>query len=142
MIRKIVQGDDHKQDRDLFCFIGPLATSREMTEKLGMPIYSESGDIWHLYLGPSGTLWGFALTHVFKTTKSAHIRFLHVPDGNVRVQADLLAAVLMLVRDNELKCIYTYDRKDAIVWQKAGFSKHKKARSSFFKWEKSFKETK
>ncbi len=141
MIKKFIQSDT-MLDRELFCLIGPWATSRKISKELGSSIFSDPGDIWHIAIGPYDKPVGFALTHLFSTTKTAHIRFLYVPDGNKRIQADLLAEVLLLVRDHELESLYTYDHKDAVIWQKAGFTKHKKSRSSFYKWEKIFKETK
>jgi N-acetylglutamate synthase-like GNAT family acetyltransferase len=103
---------------------------------LGSPIHSDQGDIWHVFIDPAGAPLGFALTHIFKTTDTAHIRFLFVPSGMLKIQDALLKGVIVLAKEHGLKSVYTYDRKDSI-WEKAGFKKHKKPRSSFYKWEKS-----
>ena len=142
MIKPFIQGSDAQQDRELFSFVGPWTTSREISKELGMPIFSEPGDVWFLSVGPSGTLWGFALIHLFQTTKTAHLRYLYVADGNARVQSDLLKEALALAKAHDMESIYTNDREKDGIWSNAGFKKHKKPRSSFYKWEKTLKEPK
>lgn len=135
MVRKYVQGENTVHDRELFGLLGPWITSKAISEALGSPIHSEPGDIWHVVIDPAGAPLGFALTHFYKTTKSAHVRFLFVPAGTLKTQEALLHEVLAFARGHELKSVYTYDRKDGI-WEKSGFKKHKKPRSTFYKWEK------
>jgi hypothetical protein len=138
MIKKFQQGMDN--DRELFGLVGPWATSRDISKTLGGPIYSDWGDIWHVFIDDIGNALGFSVTHPLKSD-AAHIRFLFAVNNTGKVQEALLKETLSFLREAEIERVYTYDRKDGI-WAKAGFTKHKKPRSSFYKWEKTFKEAK
>ncbi len=139
MIKKFQQGIDN--DQELFGLVGPWITSRDISKSLGGPIFSDWGDIWHIFIDPAGHALGFAVTHPLKSN-AAHIRFLFSLNGIQKVQDALLKEVLSSLRESEIERVYTYDRKTDGVWAKAGFTKHKKPRSSFYKWEKTLKEPK
>lgn len=131
-MNKYTQGMD---DKEIFYKIGAWLTNRNVHEELGMAITSQNDDIWYISsLNSIST--GFALTRATKSTNAIHIRFVY---SDLHTKKSFIQTIIKYAEENNIKSVWTNDRKTEKVWKSLGFTFISRTRGEFGRWEKELK---
>ena len=125
-------------DNEIFCKIGAWITDKALQNELGMAITSQKDDIWYIS-SLNGITTGFALARATKSTNAIHIKFLY---SDIDTKKRFIQSILDEAKNNNLKSVWTNDRKTEKIWNKLGFSFKDRARGEFGRWEKEIKRQK
>lgn len=133
-IDKLIQGKD---DRVIFGTVGSLLTDKKVHEELGMAITSKDDDEWYIIYNGNDLL-GFAVTRKTKSTKALHIRFLYLLDIDQahKFKKLLIKEIIKNATNDNLKAVWTNDRKKERVWKDLKFDFTERSRGEFGRWEK------
>lgn len=134
-IDKYTQGIN---DKDIFFKIGAWLTDKNVHEELGMAITSQKEDIWYIS-SLNNISTGFALTRATKSTNAIHVRFVY---SDIETKKRFIQTIIKDAKDNNIKSVWTNDRKTEQVWKNLGFTFTGRARGEFGRWEKELKSKK
>lgn len=137
-IKRYVQGNP-QSDRELFGLLGPWVTWNKLHEELGMPITSETGDVWFVATLNKHHLAGFALARKLKSKPAAHIRFIYAADNPDKTIQALINDMEIWAKKEGIANLHTNDRETTDTWLKAGYIKNGNPRGSFIRYQKDLK---
>ncbi len=132
IVKKYVQGIDNKE---IFGNIGSWLTNKKVHDELGMAITSQDGDIWYISF-LNNVVTGFALYRKTKSTNAIHVRFVY---GAPNEKEMLVKKIIEDAKNENIKTVWTNDRKSEAVWKKLKFKFTPRNRGEFGRWEREIK---
>ena len=128
-VRKYIQGIDNKE---IFCNVGSWLTNKKVQDELGMAITSQDDDVWYISF-LNDVVTGFAIYRKTKSTNAIHLRFVYAAPNEKKL---LISKVIDDAMEENIKTVWTNDRKSESVWKGLKFKFTPRNRGEFGRWER------